>query len=77
MDNATRCAKQEITEAGKFLRWLLDEHNTTIGDLQQVHPDTYLSEGTTTRSTIRNFIQWRTRAGIAPPFKTRYPHRPH
>ena len=56
MDNATRRAKQEITEAGKFLRWLLDEHHTTINDLQQAHLDAYLSEGTTTRSTIRNFI---------------------
>jgi site-specific recombinase XerD len=72
MDNATRCAKQEITETGKFLRWLLDEHNTTIKDLQQAHLDAYLSEGTTTRTAIRNFIQWRTRAGIARPFKTRY-----
>jgi hypothetical protein len=72
MDNATRCAKQEITEAGKFLRWLLDEHNTTINNLQQAHLDAYLSEGTTTRSTVRNLIQWRARAGIAPPFKTRY-----
>jgi hypothetical protein len=72
MDNATRCAKQEITEAGKFLRWLLDEHNTTINNLQQAHLDAYLSEGTTTRSTVRNFIHWRARAGIAPPFKTRY-----
>jgi hypothetical protein len=48
------------------------EHHTTINDLQQAHLDAYLSEGTTTRSTIRNFIQWRARAGIAPPFKTRY-----
>ena len=82
MDNATRCAKQEITEAGKFLRWLLDEHNTTINDLQQAHLDAYLSEGTTTSNNIRNFIQWRARAGIARPFKTRYrtaapPHSPH
>jgi hypothetical protein len=72
MDNATRCAKQEITEAGKFLQWLLDEHSTTIGNVQQAHLDTYLSEGATTRSTIRNFIQWRARTGIAAPFKTRY-----
>jgi len=70
MDNATRCAKQEITEAGKFLRWLLDEHHTTVNDLQQAHLDVYLSEGTTTRTTIRNFIHWRARAGIAPPFRT-------
>lgn len=72
MDNATRCAKQEITEAGKFLRWLLDEHNTTIHNLQQVHLDAYLCGGTTTRSKVRNFIQWRARAGVARPLKTRY-----
>lgn len=72
MDNATRCAKQEITEAGKFLRWLLDEHHATINDLQQGHLDAYLSEGTTTRTAVRKFIQWRARAGIARPFKTRY-----
>jgi hypothetical protein len=72
MDYATRCAQQEITEAAKFLRWLLDEHDTTINDLQQAQLDTYLSEGTTTRSAVRNFIQWRARAGIAAPLKTRY-----
>lgn len=68
MDNATRCAKQEITEAGKFLRWLRDEHATTITKLRQAHLDAYLSEGTTTRSAIRNFIRWRARAGIGHPF---------
>ena len=72
MDNATRWAKQEITEAGKFLTWLLTEHDTTIDDLAQGQLDAYLSEGTTTRTVIRNFIQWRARAGIAPRFKTRY-----
>lgn len=72
MDNATRCAKQEITEAAKFLTWLLAEYDTTIDDLTQGQLDTYLSDGTTTRTAIRNFIQWRARAGIAPPFKTRY-----
>jgi hypothetical protein len=72
MDYATRNAKQEIVEAGKFLRWLLDEHNATINDLRQAHLDAYLAEGTTTRTAIRNFIQWRARAGIAAGFKTRY-----
>jgi len=72
MDNATRCAKQEITEAGKFLTWLLTEHGTTIDDLTQGHLDTYLSEGTTTRTVIRNFIRWRARAGIAPRFEVPY-----
>ena len=72
MDNATRSAKQDITEAGKFLRWLLDEHHTTINNLQQAHLDAYLCQGTTTRSKVRNFIQWRARTGIARPFKTHY-----
>lgn len=72
MDNATRCAKQEITEATKFLRWLIDEHNTTVNELSQDHLDAYLSVGSTTRTAIRNFIQWRARAGIATPLKTRY-----
>jgi hypothetical protein len=72
MDNATRSAKQDITEAGKFLRWLLDEHHTTINNLQQAHLDAYLCQGTTTRSKVRSFIQWRARTGIARPFKTHY-----
>jgi hypothetical protein len=72
MDYATSCAQQEITEAAKFLRWLLDEHDTTINDLRQDQLDAYLSEGTTTRTAVRNFIQWRARAGIAAPLKTRY-----
>jgi len=72
MDNATRCAKQDITEAAKFLRWLLDEHHTTINNLQQAHLDAYLCGGTTTRSKVRSFLQWRARAGIAPPFATGY-----
>ena len=41
-------------------------------DIRRAHLDAYLSEGPTTRNTIRNFIQWRTRAGIATPFKTPY-----
>ncbi|MBC2592414.1 hypothetical protein [Rhodococcus aetherivorans] len=71
MDNATRTAKQEITEATKFLTWLRTEHHTTITHLRQAHLDAYLSEGTTTRHTIRNFIQWRHRTGIAARFTIR------
>ena len=58
MDTATQSAKQEITEAGKFLRWLLEEHGTVAGGLQQVHVDEYLAEGTSTRKHIRNFVHW-------------------
>ena len=58
MDTATRSAKQEITEAGKFLRWLLEEHGTVADGLQQAHVDEYLAEGTSTRKHLRNFVHW-------------------
>ncbi|RFA14631.1 hypothetical protein B7R22_07825 [Subtercola boreus] len=58
MNYATRCAKQEITEAGKFLRWLLDEHGKTSVTMSQIHIDQYLTEGTSTRRHIRNFVRY-------------------
>ena len=58
MNYAVRSAKQEITEAGKFLRWLHDEHGRTASSIRQMHLDEYLSEGTSTRRHIRNFIQY-------------------
>lgn len=58
MNYAARSAKQEITEAGKFLRWLLDEHGKTSASMGQVHIDQYLSEGTSTRKHIRNFVHY-------------------
>lgn len=42
LNYATRAAKQEITEAGRFLAWL----------------DEYLADGPSTRKTARNFINW-------------------
>lgn len=58
MNYAMRNAKQEITEAGKFLRWLLDEHARTAATMGQVHIDEYLSEGPSTRKQIRNFVRY-------------------
>lgn len=58
MNYAVRNAKQEITEAGKFLRWLLDEHGKTAATFHQVHIDEYLTEGTSTRKHIRNFVRY-------------------
>ena len=58
MDIATRSAMQEITEAGKFLRWLREEHGTVADGLQQAHVDEYLAEGTSARKHIRNFVHW-------------------
>jgi len=59
MDYATRTAKQEITEAGKFLLWLDTDHNAQVDELRQEHIDLYWSEGPTTRKHIRNFLQQR------------------
>jgi hypothetical protein len=58
LDAPTRNAKQEITEAGKFLIWLHDEHGTTPRGMTQWHIDLYLDGGTSTRKAIRNFIAW-------------------
>ncbi len=58
MNYAVRSAKQEITEAGKFLRWLLDEHQENAVTFRQMHLDEYLAEGPSTRRHIRNFIQY-------------------
>ncbi|MFE4948785.1 hypothetical protein ACFQ9V_01630 [Leifsonia sp. NPDC056665] len=59
MDHATRAAKQEITEAGKFLIWLQSQHGAHVDDLRQEHIDLYWSEGSSTRKHIRNFLQQR------------------
>jgi hypothetical protein len=61
MNYAMRSAKQEITEAGKFLSWLLNEHGQTSTSIGQVHVDEYLAEGPSTRKHIRNFIRYLSR----------------
>lgn len=58
MNYATRSAKQEITEAGKFLKWLREEHGCLASQMSQVHIDQYLAEGTSTRTHIRNFVRY-------------------
>lgn len=58
LQTVTHAAKQEITEAGKFLLWLRDTHDVGPAALQQAHVDEYLSSGTSTRRHIRNFVRW-------------------
>jgi hypothetical protein len=58
MDAPTSNAKQEITEAGKFLIWLHHEHGIAPNAMTQCHIDRYLDGGTSTRKVIRNFIAW-------------------
>ncbi|KQP71199.1 hypothetical protein ASF40_05185 [Microbacterium sp. Leaf288] len=58
LDTVTHAAKQEITEASKFLVWLRTAHNVGPAGIQQAHVDEYLSEGATTRTHIRNYMHW-------------------
>lgn len=73
MNYAARSAKQEITEAGKFLLWLLHEHGRTVSTLNQGHVDEYLAEGPSTRRHIRNFVRYlkreRTIKGVDVPIR--------
>jgi len=58
LETATHAAKQEITEAGKFLLWLREAHDVGVPGIRQTHLDEYLSTGTTTRRHIRNYVHW-------------------
>ncbi|MFC3245050.1 recombinase XerD [Gordonia humi] len=72
MDNATRNAKQEITETGKFLIWLGDEYQISVDSLTQDHVDEYFTTGTRTRMAARNFLQWRAKTGIGKRYTLKY-----
>lgn len=73
MNYAARNAKQEITEAGKFLIWLWTEHRRTASTMNQAHLDEYLSEGTSTRKHVRNFVQYlkreKSQKGVYVPYR--------
>lgn len=58
MDIACRDARQEITEAGKFLIWVREERGNTAATFDQSDIDAYLAEGTSTRWQIRNYVSW-------------------
>lgn len=58
METVTHAAKQEITEAGKFLLWLRENHGIGTAMLRQAHIDEYLAEGASTRKHVRNFARW-------------------
>jgi len=53
-----RSAKQEITETIKFLTWLQQTHQRTVGECTQQDVDEYLASGPTTRHLIRTFFVW-------------------
>ena len=57
-DAGARYAKQEITEAIKFLTWLHSAHHRTLASCQQQDVDEWLASGPTTRLNIRNLLAW-------------------
>lgn len=66
MDIACRDARQEITETGKFLLWVHESRGHPAGDFDQSDIDAYLSEGTSTRWHIRNYVSWLSKARRGP-----------
>ncbi|MCT1517275.1 hypothetical protein M3G71_18765, partial [Dietzia cercidiphylli] len=58
LDTVIHAAKQDITEAGRFLIWLHTHHHVPAGETRQHHIDDYLSDGPSTRKHIRNFVRW-------------------
>jgi len=58
MDIAARDARQQITEAGKFLIWVEDDAHLSVETFTQVHINEYLTGAVSTRYEIKNFISW-------------------
>ncbi|WDH77402.1 hypothetical protein PTQ19_07530 [Microbacterium esteraromaticum] len=58
MDIAARDARQQITEAGRFLIWVEDAKHLTVETFTQIHIDEYLTDAVSTRYEIKNFISW-------------------
>ena len=63
-DAATRYAKQDITEAIKFLTWLHNAHQRTVATCPQQDVDEWLASGPTTRLKVRNFFAWAKKARL-------------
>jgi len=63
-DAAARYAKQEITEAIKFLTWLHSAHSRTLATCRQQDVDEWLASGPTTRSKVRNLFAWAKKARL-------------
>lgn len=66
MDIACRDARQEITEAGKFLLWVQEVRGHPAADFDQSDIDAYLAEGTSTRWHIGSYVSWLSKARRGP-----------
>ncbi|MCX4758790.1 hypothetical protein [Kitasatospora purpeofusca] len=56
----------EIRNVARLLEWLHDD-NITLADCTQDQVDTWLSEGPSTRATVRGFLLWTGRRGHSRP----------
>ena len=63
-DAGARYAKQDITEAIKFLTWLHNAHHRTAATCTQQDVNEWLASGPTTRSKVRNFFAWANKASL-------------
>jgi hypothetical protein len=63
-DAAIRNARQDITEAIKFLTWLHTVHQRTAATCRQQDVDEWLASGTSTRTKIRTFLAWTRRTRL-------------
>ena len=59
-----RYAKQDITEAIKFLTWPHSAHQRTAATCLQHDVDEWFASGPTTRSKVRNFFAWTKKARL-------------
>ena len=70
---AVHNAKQEITEALKFVLWLTSERHHTLRTCSQADINLWLATGPTTRSVIRTFIVFASKERLSPALTV--PHR--
>ncbi|WP_143015710.1 recombinase XerD [Microbacterium sp. 77mftsu3.1] len=63
---AVHNAKQQVTAAVNFLVWLQERH-VPLAHCEQTDVDTWLTEGNTSRYTVRGFLEFTREARIAPP----------
>jgi hypothetical protein len=72
-------AKQEVWAAIQFLTWLKSDRHRILAQCRQADLDLWLSNGTSTRYTVRNFLRVTGREKLAPalnvPYRTTGPSR--
>ncbi|TKA08555.1 hypothetical protein [Actinacidiphila oryziradicis] len=63
-DSSVSYARDQARSALNFLRWL-EERGTTLGQAGQHDVDQWLTQGSTTRRRLRDFLRWTWRCGLS------------